>query len=51
MKTRSQRWAVRFTMGGAPVIIEADFWHVLDAKEWIAQTIGLRPTSINKIID
>tara|TARA_R100000734_G_C3286717_1_gene79281 strand:+ start:40 stop:207 length:168 start_codon:yes stop_codon:yes gene_type:complete len=50
-RVRSQRWSVRFKIGGDSLVIESDFWHVLDAKNDIERKIGKRISGINKIVD
>jgi len=50
-RVRSQRWSVRFEIGGDPLVIEADFWSVKDAKNWIEKSIGQRLVGISKIVD
>lgn len=50
-RVRSQRWSVRFKIGGDPLVIESDFWSVVDAKNDIERKTGIRISGINKIVD
>jgi len=50
-RVRSQRWSVRFKVGGNPLVIEADFWSVKDARKHIENRIGMRLVGISKIVD
>lgn len=50
-RVRSQRWSVRFKIGGDPLVIEADFWSVREARKHIEKRTGMRLVYIGKIID